>query len=69
MALKHITYTSPLRQKKISLQRVSVRGDCKEAFPVRGSVAFSSADLGGSSKYSSEKLEDRSGERFHENSI
>jgi len=36
---------------------------------VRGSVAFSSADLGGSSKYSSEKLEDRSGERFHENSI
>jgi len=68
MALKHITYTSPLRQKKISLQRVSVRGDCKEAFPVRGSVAFSSADLGGSSKYSSENLEDRSGERFHENS-
>jgi len=35
---------------------------------VRGSVAFSSADLGGSSKYSSENLEDRSGERFHENS-
>jgi len=68
MALKHITYTSPLRQKKISLQRVSVRGDCKEAFPVRGSVAFSSAELGGSRKYSSENLEDRSGERFHENS-
>jgi len=45
MALKHITYTSPLWQKKISLQRVSVRGGCKEAFPVRGSVAFSSADL------------------------
>jgi len=36
---------------------------------VRGSVAFSSADLGGSSPSSSEKLEDRSGERFHENSI
>jgi len=35
---------------------------------VRGSVAFSSAALGGSSTYSSENLEDRSGERFHENS-
>jgi len=28
-----------------------------------------SADLGGSSKYSSENLEDRSGERFHENTV
>jgi len=28
----------------------------------------SSADLGGSSKYLSENLEGRSGERFHENS-
>ena len=28
----------------------------------------SSADLGGSSKYSNETFEDRSGERFHENS-
>ena len=28
-----------------------------------------SADLGGSSKYSSEILEGRSGERFHENRI
>ena len=28
----------------------------------------SSADLGGSSKYSNENFEDRSGERFHENS-
>ena len=27
-----------------------------------------SADLGGSSKYSSEKLEDRSGKGFHKNS-
>ena len=30
---------------------------------------FSSADLGGSSKYLSENLKGRSGERFHENSI
>lgn len=28
-----------------------------------------SADLGGSSKYSNENFEDRSGEGFHENSI
>ena len=46
-----------------------MRGGCREAFPVRGSVATSSADLGGSSKYSSENLEGRSGERFRENSI
>ena len=46
-----------------------MRGGCREAFPVRGGVASSSADLGGSSKYSSENLEGRSGERFRENSI
>lgn len=40
----------------------------KQLYPVRGSVAVSSADLGGSSKYSSENLEGRSGERFHGNS-
>ena len=51
------------------LQRVGGRGGCKEAHPVKGSVAAFSADLGGSSKYSSENLEGRSGERFHENSI
>jgi hypothetical protein len=49
-------------------QRVGVRGDCEAAHPVRGSVAVSSADLGGSSKYSSGNLEGRSGERFHGNS-
>ena len=48
--------------------RVGVRGGRVEAYPVRGSEAASSADLGGSSKYSSENLEGRSGERFHENS-
>jgi len=64
MALKHITYTSPLRQKKISLQRVSVRGDCKEAFPVRGSVAFSSADLGGSSNIQVRTLKTEVGKGF-----
>jgi len=46
-----------------------VREGCKEAFLVKESVAAFSADLGGSSKYSSENLEGRSGERFRENSI
>jgi len=68
-AKAYYLYFTVETKKKISLQRVSVRGDCKEAFPVRGSVAFSSADLGGSSKQLSENLEHRSGERFHENSI
>ena len=31
--------------------------------------AVNSADLGGSSKYSNENFEDRSGERFHVNII
>ena len=47
---------------------VDERGGSKEAFGVTRSAASSSADLGGSSKYSSENLEGRSGERFHENS-
>ena len=37
-------------------------------WPVRVGGAASSADLGGSSNYSSENLEGRSGEGFHENS-
>jgi len=37
------------------------------ALRVTSSVASFSADLGGSSKYSSENLEGRRGERFHEN--
>ena len=40
------------------LQRVGGRGVGKAARGVSRSEAFSSADLGGSSKYSSEKLED-----------
>ena len=39
------------------------------AVAVTSSVAYFITDLGGSSKYSSENLEVRSGERFHENSI
>ena len=57
MALKRMTYTPPLfRQVKMS-QRVGVRGDYEAAYPVRERVVVSSADLGGSSKYSSENLE------------
>jgi hypothetical protein len=41
----------------------------KKLFGATRSAAFSSADLGGSSKYSSGILERRSGESFHENSI
>ena len=40
----------------------------EEALAVMLGETASSADLGGSSKYSSENLEGRSGERFHENS-
>ena len=41
------------------LWRVGVREGCKEALPVKGSGASFSADLGGSSKYSSENLVNR----------
>ena len=41
----------------------------REVHCVSRSVTANSADLGGSSKYSSENLEGRSGERFRENSI
>ena len=39
-----------------------------EALGVIPGRTASSADLGGSSKYSNENLKDRSGERFHVNS-
>jgi hypothetical protein len=42
---------------------------CIEALGVSLSGTASSADLGGSSKYSNENFEDRSGEGFHVNSI
>jgi hypothetical protein len=43
-------------------------GVCDEAFGENLSVTAPSADLGGSSKYSNENFEDRSGEGFHVNS-
>ena len=41
---------------------------CVEALSVSLGGTMSSADLGGSSKYSNENFEDRRGEGFHENS-
>jgi hypothetical protein len=49
-------------------QRVGGRGDCEAVLDVSLNETVTSADLGGSSKYSNENFEDRSGERFHVNS-
>ncbi len=49
--------------REVGRRRVGV-----EAKSVNSSGPNSSADLGGSSKYSSENLEDRRGEGFHVNS-
>ena len=48
--------------------RVGGRGGCEEALGVSLRETATSADLGGSSKYSNENFEDWSGERFHMNS-
>ena len=50
-------------------RRVGGRGARDEARGVTRCRTDSSADLGGSSKYSNENFEDRSGEWFHVNSI
>ena len=49
-------------------QRVGGRGGCGSALDVSLSETASSADLGGSSKYSNENFEGRRGEGFHMNS-
>ena len=49
-------------------QCVGGRGSCDADFGVSLVETASSADLGGSSKYSNENFEDRSGEGFHVNS-
>ena len=54
MALKRCTYTLPLAQMA-RRQRVGGRGGCDAAFGVSLGQAAPSADLGGSSKHSSEK--------------
>ena len=50
-------------------QRVGGREGCDAVLGVNPDEAAFSADLGGSSKYSNENFEDRSGEGFHVNSI
>ena len=67
MALKRVTDTQPLLQMRCINELEGV-GACDEAFDVSLGETASSADLGGSSKYSNENFEDRSGEGFHENS-
>ena len=49
-------------------ERVGGRGGGDAALGVSLGETASSADLGGSSKYSNENFEGRSGERFHVNS-
>ena len=52
-----------------AMQRcVGGRGNCGEVRSASVDETASSADLGGSSVYSNENLEDRSGEGFHVNS-
>ena len=72
MALERRTYTGPPRQyghpgceAAVSRQAAAV---CLEALAVRLGGAAAGADLGGSSKYSNENFEGRSGEGFHVNS-
>eukprot|EP00794_Sanderia_malayensis_P021162 gene21162-biopygen14707 len=50
------------------LRRVGGRGGRDAALGANLGETASSADLGGSSKYSNESFEDRSGERFRVNS-
>ena len=73
--LKRIAHTRPswqsvrFRRARQRPGRVGVCGGREAAPGVTRGVAASSTDLGGSSKYSRENLERRSGARFHENSI
>ena len=66
MALKHVADTLPSRTKYM-FRRVGGRRARIEASNVSLSGTGSIADLGGSSVYSSENLEDWSGEGFHVN--
>ena len=73
MALKRATYTQPLEQSRLfaalTLQRVGrSRGWRRRLLGVNLAGAAHGADLGGSSKYSREALEDRCGEGFRVNS-
>lgn len=62
-------YLNSTVKSVLIILRVGKRGDKEKVVGVTLYEFISSADLGSSSKYSSEKLENRSGERFHENNI
>ena len=69
MALERQTHTGPFRQRLFKAEtsrRAAVVS--AEAWDASLSGAATGADLGGSSKYSNENFEDRSGEGFHVNS-
>ena len=66
MALKRVADTVPFGLTD-EIQWVGGRGGAWEARNASVGGSASSADLGGSSKYSSEILEGRSGEGFHAN--
>jgi hypothetical protein len=67
MALKRVTDTQPLL-RLCCINEEEGMGACDAALGVSLGETASSADLGGSSKYSNENFEDRSGERFRVNS-
>ena len=56
MALKRASDARPSGREVLG--GVGGRGDCWQVCPVRGDEAVSSADLGGSSKYSNGSFED-----------
>ena len=73
MALKRPTYTRPLGQSRLDQSPEAptsrkVAGVARKALGVNLAGAAPGADLGGSSKYSREALEDRCGEGFRVNS-
>ena len=58
MALKRVTYTSTVRVNNDALTSRQAWRSVTEAQAVRPGRTASSADLGGSSKYSNENFED-----------
>ena len=64
----HASHLYSAVEANAMLRRVGGRGGRDAAFGVSLGETASGADLGGSSKYSNESFEDRSGERFHVNS-
>ena len=60
---RYLTIVANMRQQCVRGRKGSVEAYCVSF----GGTALS-VDLGGSSKYSNENFEDRSGEGFHENS-